>query len=580
MNKHDVLTEYGTAFIDGLVQSGVKQVVISPGSRSTPLALLMADCPHLEVYIHIDERSAAFFALGLAKASRTPVALLCTSGTAAANYYPAVIEASLSRVPLIVLTADRPHELRDVGAPQAIDQLHLFGRHVRWFAEMALPESGKTMSNYARSVAVRATSTSSGLYSGPVHINFPFREPLLPNLQHKKEREHLTPSVIGGHLHLSNASFKKIAEEWSHVEKGLIVCGVIDEEGFPEAVQQLAEKLQFPILADPLSQVRSFSEMKDLVIDQYDAILKSNETTHFLKPELVIQFGGVPVSKALSLFLKDLNSIKQIVVDGGGGWRNPNQTVSEVIHCDETIFCHQVSQLLSVKKEQRWMEMWQQLNELTKETVVNYIETIDEMEEGKAVYLLNQFLPERSTVFIGNSMPIRDMDTYFHVNTKNIRTMANRGANGIDGVVSTALGASVHESPLFLIIGDLSFFHDMNGLLAAKLYELNITIILLNNDGGGIFSYLPQAEQGNHFELLFGTPTGLNFEHAAHLYNGNYKKISNWDQYQEAIVETNHHQGLRIIEVVTDRDKNLFTHRMLWEKVAREISHYFKGDEK
>ncbi|MBS4202481.1 2-succinyl-5-enolpyruvyl-6-hydroxy-3-cyclohexene-1-carboxylic-acid synthase [Lederbergia citrea] len=580
MKHQEALTQYLAAFVTGLVHAGIKDVVISPGSRSTPLAMLMAAHTDLRIYMNIDERSAGFFALGLAKASRKPVALLCTSGTAAANYYPAVVEASLSRIPLIVLTADRPHELRNVGAPQAIDQIHLYGHHVRWFTDMALPEEGRAQANYAETSAVRAVKEATGLPKGPVHLNFPFREPLIPILNPNPFSQQRPPLLIeNGRLLLPIESIKKLAEEWQTIEKGLIVCGPIDELGFSESVQNLAEKLGFPILADPLSQLRSNVVTDNHVIDSYDAILKSEKAVEQLKPELIIRFGDMPVSKPLSLFVKNLQDLQYVIVDGGAGWREPNHMATTMINSDEAIFCDDLAAQILESKKSKWLKMWLEMDVIAKDAISTYMVPSEELEEGKAIFELAKLLPEDSTVFVGNSMPIRDMDTFFHKNKSNIRVMANRGANGIDGVVSSALGAAVHERPLFLVIGDLSFFHDMNGLLAAKLHKLNINIILLNNDGGGIFSYLPQAKEPKYFELLYGTPTGLNYEHAVQMYHGQYTKIFDWDGFKLAILEAVSHEGLNVIEIPTDRAKNLESHREMWQHVSREINNYLQDVE-
>lgn len=580
MSWKDALTEYTAAFIDGLSKSGVREVVISPGSRSTPLAILFAEHPNIQVYINIDERSAAFFALGLAKASKQPVAVLCTSGTAAANYFPAVVEANLSRVPLIVLTADRPPELRDVGAPQAIDQLNLYGNHVRWFREMALPEKGENAKKYVRSQAARAVSVAGGVMPGPVHLNFPLREPLLPKLESVSydQSEHLHTVVPKTNFHISEETTQAVSNFFKQAKKGIIVCGVIDDKEFSAAVLELAESLGYPILADPLSQLRSMSDVSDLIMDSYDAILRSEAAQSTLEPDVVIHFGGMPVSKSLSLFFKSLPQVHHIFVDGNGGWRDPNYLSSDMIYCSETIFCKKLSRF-TYKKNEEWIKKWKQVNTLAKNAIRSYTDTLEELDEGKAVSMFGELLPPDSAVYIGNSMPIRDMDTFFHANNKHIRLMGNRGANGIDGIVSSAIGAAVHQRPLFLLIGDLSFFHDMNGLLAAKLHKININIILLNNDGGGIFSHLQQAEDGTHFELLFGTPTGLNFEHAAYLYGAQYAKVFSWEDFQIAMMDAVQNEGINIIEIPTDRDKNLQNHRTLWRHVSQEIKQFFQGEE-
>jgi 2-succinyl-5-enolpyruvyl-6-hydroxy-3-cyclohexene-1-carboxylate synthase len=582
MTHQEGLTTYLASFIEEMVQSGVTEVVISPGSRSTPIAMLLMEHPHVHTYINIDERSAAFFALGLAKQMRKPAAILCTSGTAAANYYPAIAEARISRVPLVVLTADRPHELREVGAPQAIDQLHLYGKHVKWFAEMPLPESGDEILQFVKATAARAVSQAGQAPAGPVHINFPLREPLIPRLEPSPfslEEKKRRVEAVQGKMMLSEDAMKDLIERLQGIEKGLIVCGVIDEPGFAEAVLLLAKRLGYPVLADPLSQLRSGSFQGDYVIDNYDSVFKDAKVASELKPEAVIRFGGMPVSKPLTLLLKELHDVEHIVVDGGNGWRDPLKMATKMVYCDEETFCKQIASHLDDRKESKWLHKWKEINRIAAETITNFIEAEKNMDEGKVIMELVKQLPENSTVFVGNSMPIRDIDTFFHFNQKNIRVMANRGANGIDGVVSSALGASVYADPLFLIIGDLSFFHDMNGLLAAKMNQLNINIILINNNGGGIFSFLPQAKEPKHFETLFGTPTDLEFVHAVRLYEGRYTKVQNWDEFHSAVSQSLEWKGLNVVEIPTDRNVNVQVHREMWNRVSQEISEYLNGDE-
>ena len=294
---NEALTLYIAAFVDELAKIGVQDVVVSPGSRSTPLAMVMAEHPAMRVHMNIDERSAAFFALGMAKAKRHPIALLCTSGTAVANYFPAVVEAYYSRVPLIVITADRPHELRDVGAPQAIDQLNIYGRYAKWFVEMALPERTPDMLRYARTMAARAAGMAMNAPAGPVHLNFPLREPLVPTVHEEtwKQIEAKEPSyttVMPGKMTIGIEQIQELYNELSSVEKGLIVCGPIDQPAFAEAVTKLAEMLDYPILADPLSQLRSGTHAKEYIIDSYDAILKNETIAASLVPDVVIRFGA------------------------------------------------------------------------------------------------------------------------------------------------------------------------------------------------------------------------------------------------------------------------------------------------
>lgn len=581
MSHQEDLTAYISAFVAELSNTGVRDVVISPGSRSTPIAMVMAEHPDLRIHVQVDERSASFFALGIAKATSKPVAILCTSGTAAANYYPAVIEASISRIPLIVLTADRPHELRDVGAPQAIDQLHLYGKNVKWFVEMALPESTDEMVRYARTVCARATATAVRFPSGPVHLNFPLREPLIPILNEgifeMAERSSGYVDIQTGRISLSDENFAQIGEDLSSYRKGIIVCGQIDNENFTEEVIALAQKLQFPILADPLSQLRSGNHNGEYIVDTYDTFLRNEDTKEFLKPELIIRFGAMPISKALTIFIKENRSARQFVVDGGGGWREPSISASEMIYCEEAVFCENIRKKVDTQNDQTFVEKWNMVNDLTKEKMSSILK-VEELSEGKLFYQLAEMLPEGATLFVGNSMPIRDLDSFFHFNNKNIKVMANRGANGIDGIISTALGAATVSQPCYLVLGDLTFYHDLNGLLAAKLYQLNINILLINNNGGGIFSFLPQVNEPKNFEKLFGTPLDLDFSHVVEMYNGKFDRIKDWSHFSAVFLQNQNLEGLKVIEIETARERNLNEHRNLWKSVSREISTRLKGD--
>ncbi|KAF0816385.1 MULTISPECIES: 2-succinyl-5-enolpyruvyl-6-hydroxy-3-cyclohexene-1-carboxylic-acid synthase [unclassified Cytobacillus] len=581
MNHQEALTSYIAAFVAELVKSGVEDVVVSPGSRSTPMAMVMAEHPELRVHIHVDERSAAFFALGLAKASKKPAALLCTSGTAAANYYPAIVEARYSRVPLIVLTADRPHELRDVGAPQAIDQIHLYGNNVKWFVEMAPPEKSEEMLRYARAVCARAASAAMSSPAGPVHLNFPFREPLVPHLDRAdlfelSERTEGYVNIQGGKLSLPIEEYKELAEVLNSAKRGIIICGQLEKSGFPDAVIRLAEKLNFPVIADPLSQLRSGHHDGSFIIDTYDTFLKIDDAKKALKPDVIIRFGAMPVSKPLSIFMKENSSARQIIVDGGGGWRDPALISTEMIHCDELQFCESVFPYLITPNNDEFFALWKKINDLTRLKLAD-IKQVEQLSEGKLFYQLAEILPEGSTLFVGNSMPIRDLDTFFHVNQKGIRVMANRGANGIDGTVSTALGAGMSSKPLYLVLGDLTFFHDLNGLIASKQYGIDINILLINNNGGGIFSFLPQANFPNNFEKLFGTPLDLDFSHAIKMFGGEYDLITDWEHFLSAFKRNLDRPGLKVMEITTNRERNLTEHRELWNSVSREISRLLEG---
>ncbi|WP_113927221.1 2-succinyl-5-enolpyruvyl-6-hydroxy-3-cyclohexene-1-carboxylic-acid synthase [Bacillus sp. P14.5] len=565
------LTEYLSAFIEELHASGVKKVVISPGSRSTPLALLFAKHPNVEVFINIDERSAAFFALGMAKADNEPVAILCTSGTAAANYFPAVIEAHYSRVPLVVLTADRPHELREIGAPQAINQINLFGSHVKWFDEMALPEHTDSMIQYARRAASRGAALARSLPEGPVHFNFPLREPLVPDMNHSFKEGKVQTAVTTGSGSVSSAVLERLSQILAQKRKGIIVCGPQADPGVVDAVIRLSEKVQFPVLADPLSSLRSGTHDKSNVIDGYDSFLRIEKFKKLVEPDIVIRVGAMPVSKALTLYLKN-QDIEHWVVDSGGMWRDPAGKATEMIFADEAEFLNALSESVKTSpSNESWLKTWVGINQKTQELITGYHVGNDSLDEGMAVKRLIGALPEDSIVFASNSMPIRDLDTFFLNNDKRIKVMGNRGANGIDGVVSTALGVSVCGQPTYLVIGDLAFYHDMNGLLAGKMCGLNLKILLVNNNGGGIFSYLPQAKEKDHFEHLFGTPADLDFSHAANLYGAEHSKADTLESLEKSLSDWQSAEGISIIEAVTNRDENVRNHREMWNNVSREI---------
>jgi len=566
------LTEYVVAIVQQLIDSGVSEVVISPGSRSTPLALVMAEHPNIKTYINIDERSAGFFALGLAKKQKKPVALLCTSGTASANYFPAIIEAYYARVPLIILTADRPHELRDVGAPQAIDQIQIYGKYVKWSVDALIPDNEPFVLDYVKNIVTRGVFEATKSPFGPIHINLPFREPLVPDLSvvHQLKTDPKV-SINSSKTVLDEGIIHQIAKQVQKVKKGLIICGEIYDQHFINNVVALAKKLKFPILADPLSQLRFGEHNKEMIIDTYDTILKDDSLHTLLKPEYIIRFGAMPVSKSLFLFLKKYPDVKQIVIDSGTGFRDPT-LYADHIYCDENSFCQMLSEKLEVNMDEEWYKLWSKANNVAQTHLFDMREIKDDLFEGKLYIELQKILPNECNLMVGNSMPIRDVDTFFRCSEKKVHFYSNRGANGIDGVVSTALGISAaSDLPTYLVIGDLSFYHDLNGLLTGKLHELNLTIFLINNNGGGIFSFLPQAKEKKHFEDLFGTPTNICFEHAAKMFNIQYSKIKTWDELRLKMNEVKYQKGINLIEIPTNRHSRVDIHRNIIQSVSQEI---------
>ncbi|ASN04910.1 2-succinyl-5-enolpyruvyl-6-hydroxy-3-cyclohexene-1-carboxylic-acid synthase [Virgibacillus necropolis] len=576
MSHTEDLTRYTANFVDELVRSGLTEVVISPGSRSTPLAMTIVEHPGMKQWVIIDERSAAFFALGMAKQLNRPVAIVCTSGTAAANYFPAIVEAYYSRVPLVVLTADRPHELRDVGAPQSIDQLKMYGDYVKWFHEMGLPDADPKMLNYARSKASRAIHVANEGNAGPVHVNIPFREPLIPdftleNVWGNKDSSMHFPT-IDGKKRVDHTQLSYLLEKFANKKRGLIVCGPQTNRDFAESVSELASKWQIPVLADPLSQVRAGQHHKDLVIEGYDAFLRNETVRKKMKPDFIIRFGAMPVSKPYLFYVKDHKDVEQYIVEEHSGYREPAGNRTEFIFSDSQGLCED---LLAMDKEmlfdKEWLEDWQRMNQTAKKYLINPTHT-ETVTEGEAVKCLMEVIPDESFLYVGNSMAVRDLDTFFMTTPKQLDVLANRGANGIDGMVSSGLGAAANGQPTTLLLGDLSFFHDMNGLLAAKHYKINLTIVLINNDGGGIFSFLPQQQQKDQFELLFGTAHGIDFSHAIEMYGGKHQIVTSEKDLEDVLFASYKHEGLSVVEVKTDRTSNMEWHRVQWKQIETELS--------
>lgn len=575
MMKHsEMMSVCLTAVINELVAAGVRKVVLSPGSRSTPLALLLAACPDIHIYLDIDERSAGFLALGMAKADRLPVALVCTSGTATANYYPAVIEALYARVPLIVLTADRPHELLGVGAPQTIHQAGMYGNYVKSFTEIDIPEKDPAMIRHIRLMCARAAALAGTRPCGPVHLNIPLREPLVPQMPEtwpKNQSDSTAVKVTTGIRTLTGPDVEVLAAGLKDIRKGLIICGELETADAGEALIRLAKRLGYPLLADPLSGLRhSGAETRHVLIDGYDTFLRDEDTAASFHPEVILHFGAVPVSKGLKLWLKR-QTCPQFVVDGGDGWRDPEDAARKMIYCNEAWLCGTLSDLLPKQDDRQWIGRWQRVNSMT-EQVLARVRNHQQLDEMQVFARLSALLPHEAHLFVGNSMPIRELDTFLTGDGSSAMVYANRGVNGIDGVVSTAVGVSLVKKNTVLVIGDLSFIHDMNGLLAARQHHADLTVVLINNDGGGIFSFLPQASEKTYFETLFGTPHGLDFAHAAALYGADYVKVGDLASFEQAMAHASHHSGLKIIEVPASRSENVAGHRLLRQRISAALA--------
>ncbi len=566
MDNRAILTDYVRRMTSALMQQGVKAVVISPGSRSTPLAYAFASTEGLDVYMQVDERSAGYFALGLAKASRDPVVLLCTSGTAASNYHPAITEAYYARVPLVVITADRPHELREVGAPQAIDQIRMYGQHVKYSVDFPLAEQNPDIDDFIDRQISRALAVATSMPWGPVHLNVPFREPLLIDFDRATPVSTFNKRLAGTTV-LDTSTAEHVKKLLRDAERGLIIAGDLPVDIDKEAFWTFAEALQWPVLCDPLSNLRAEvpDQCKALCIDHYDAILKSGEFQERAVPDTVVRFGAQPVSKALSLYLKRVRPAVVIAVDESPEFRD---SLGVVTHPLQTTL-DSVFHLVVNKQQSAYSELWKAANEIASQVTDCYEGVLG--DEGIVAKLLLEQLPSGVDLVSGSSMPIRDVDTFFRKTEKDITIFANRGTNGIDGVVSTAFGIqAARKRPTWLLIGDLSFLHDVNGLIVSRFHEMDLTIVIVNNDGGGIFSYLPQSTVTNHFEELFGTPTGLTFDHIAAMYDAQYAAITSPEAFKEELAKEKN-KPVRIIEVFTNRQVNVQAHREMWRQITERL---------
>ncbi|MFN8624973.1 MAG: 2-succinyl-5-enolpyruvyl-6-hydroxy-3-cyclohexene-1-carboxylic-acid synthase [Candidatus Binatia bacterium] len=568
------------AFVTQLALAGVRHACLMPGARSTPLALTFATHPAVRAWAHVDERSGAFFALGMAKATRRPVAVVCTSGTAAANLLPAAVEASYAHVPLLLLTADRPPELRDRGAGQTIDQIKLFGAHVKWFTEVGGADAGL---RYFRTLASAAVARARANPPGPVHLNFPFREPLMPRVVAGPAALQATPPAMpeGALTHAvvaapPAAAARALAASLVATRRGLIACGPSDfGSGFAAAVARLASGLGYPVLADTVSQVRTGSHDTTMVVDAYDLMLRDRAFARAHAPEVVLRIGPMPTSKAFSAFLERCNC-RHLVLDPSSVWNDPTATATEFLPWEPLVACDALCRHLPsppVGADDGWAAGWLSAAARARAAVTSAIASLPELFEGNVFAELSRLLPDGACVYVGNSMPIRDLENFWPVGTQAIRFLCNRGANGIDGFISSALGAAAaNERPVVIVTGDLGFYHDLNGLLAVKRHAVRATIVVINNDGGGIFSFLPQAECDARAAEYFHTPHGLDFRGAAEMFGCDFTRVASWAQFREAVHASLRVDGTQVIEVPSDRRRNVALHRQIFAAAAHALA--------
>ena len=578
------------AIVDELARCGMRHAVTSPGSRNAPVALTLAAEQRIDAVSVIDERAAGFMALGMAKASGLPVAVTCTSGTAAANLLPAVVEAHEARVALIVLTADRPPELRDVGAGQAIDQIKLFGSAAKWFVEVGNGEPGRDWATHLRALACRAWWTAGGGRPGPVHLNLPLREPLAPVREELEAadwqgRPDGRPWVeLREHSYAPDAGdVQALAERIAAAPRGAIVCGggvdaggseggrglagseVDGSSATAQAVTRLAAVTGWPVLAEPTSGVRCGEHDGSHVIAHYDVLLRDGSFAAAMRPQLTLRVGDMPTSKPLREWLP---SSAQVAIDPHAAWHEPTRSAETLLHADPARTCNALTAALEARAgttDPEWLAAWRAADA----TVPPALTAVPDPFEPKAYAALEPVLPEGALVWLSSSMPIRYVESFFPRSAKPIRFLSNRGANGIDGVVSSAAGAArATGAPAFVLIGEVALLHDLGGLLAARRAGIDVTVVCTDNGGGGIFDFLPLADHADAeaYEDHVATPTGVSAAAIAALASLDHRLATTPAELQAAVAA-----GPALIELRTDRADGVRLTRELAETVGRQL---------
>jgi 2-succinyl-5-enolpyruvyl-6-hydroxy-3-cyclohexene-1-carboxylate synthase len=581
------------AFVDELARCGMRAACTAPGSRSTPLVISLVRDGRLRCYSHLDERVAGFFALGLTKASGLPVAVACTSGTAAAELFPAVHEAREARVPLLVLTADRPPELRDVGAGQTIDQVKLYGDAAKRFFEVDTSKATPERLRFIRALACRAWWTAASGRPGPVHLNFPLREPLVldePLPEDHSARGGSRPWITRPQVDTrqSEAVLEALDAELGERRNGVVVAGRDERHPeLPAAIVRFAERTGYPLLADPLSGARRGRA----AVAHYDALLRDEGFAAAHAPDLVLRVGDLPTSKPLREWLARYPDGLQVRLDPEEAWQDPDGVVGTVLTGDPAATLDALGQGrgpthgarlggvpltffsgggVPEPLEAPWMESWRTADRAAAAAIAGVL--ADGLSEPRVAAELGVRLPAEVTCFVASSMPVRDVETFWPVREDPPRALSNRGANGIDGTVAAAFGAAAAGAgPVVLLIGDVALAYDVGALVSASRLDLALTIVLLNNDGGGIFHFLPVAGEGAAFVEHVATPHGLDFAKAAALYGCGHELVAEPAALRAAVDRSLTAEGTTIIEVRTNREANVALHRDVWEAVKAAL---------
>ncbi len=580
---------WAETFVNELSSLGVKYAALSPGSRNTPLTFAFASNKKIITYINIDERSSGFFALGLAKASGTPVAVVCTSGTATTELYPAIVEAYQQRVPLIICTADRPPELLNRGANQTINQKKLYKNHIRFFKDAGLPCATVDRLNELKEITRSAVITATNQSRGPVHINFPFRKPFEPrsytdevsngilNVNSKANEKSLTRRFCPPAASSETKWLARIYDYLIRKEKGLIIIGPDNyDRKFLINCKKLSEILKYPILADGTSQIRFGSHKEGNIITNFDAFLRSANFTVQNVPEIILQFGRTITSKAFDTFLEKINP-PRFMINEYGDWFDPSDKATAAIACLPYHFCGIMNEKISsagfARRRNTWLNTFKQAEKIADKVKKEVIDGSKFPNECRVINEILQSIPEGCRIMLSNSMPVRDFDYFASHSRKKIVLYNNRGASGIDGITSTALGiAEASGEPTLLITGDLAFYYDLNGLLAAKNYNIPLVIVLLNNNGGGIFEILPVSGYGEIFKKYFVVPHNLDFKHFIKAYGGNYFKITGWSDFKKTLKTAFSKNRFSVLEIKTNSSDSLKLRKDYWKIVGRKLS--------
>ena len=555
----DVQQAFAATFVDELAAQGVEFACVSPGSRSAPIAMALQRHPRIKVLVQIDERCGSFFAVGLGKATGKPAVVLSTSGTAAAEFHAAVVEAFYSRTPLIVLTADRPPELLDVGANQAIDQQRLYGTAVRWFFDPGVPVQLPNAARTWRRLAARAVAEAA---EGPVHLNLPFREPLVPPPGQIPVAESApAQSITGGRRLPNQAQVASLASALQRAQRPLVVAGEMrDGDRLAPALKRLA----VPIIAEPTSQLRRADA--GAVVESYEALLRAGWSLQH-GPDLVIRIGGTPTSRVLNRWLAAA-AAPTFLIDPDSAWRDQDRVATNVMDCEAQPLLEALPPLDRVAWRDQWLSAGKRASAAIAATIVS-----TPLHEGHVVRALSARLPDPGQVFIGSSMPIRAADSFWPLARPQQRFFGNRGASGIDGLVSSGLGVATGRDavPTVLLLGDLSLYHDMNGLWALQRHGIRATLVVCDNNGGGVFSFLPQAVHQDVFEEIFATPLGLDLSQVARLYGLVYSPVSDRSGLEPAIADAIAAPTPTMVVVRFKREDSVSGHRLCWEAAASAL---------